>query len=80
MIRVTIELVPRGDETKTRILCRGIIANDGSGTLRRGNYRFALSQQKRLTATAREGEVKDFPRLSKNVWHLLKLVLNQAFK
>lgn len=79
MIRVTVELVPRGDESRALILARGVIANDGSGTLRRGNYRFALSQQRRLTVTARKGEVKDFPRLSKNVWHLLRLVLNQAF-
>jgi len=80
VIRVTVELVPRGDEKRARILCRGIIANDGSGTLRRGNYRFALSQQGRLTTKAREGEVNDFPRLSKNVWWLLREVLNQAFK
>lgn len=80
MIRVTVELVPRGDESRARILCRGLIVNDGSGTLRTGNYRFSLSQQGRPNVQSREGEVKDFPRLSKNVWHLLRLVLNQAFK
>jgi len=79
MIRVTVELVPHGDEKCARILCRGVIANDGSGTLLRGNYRFSLSQQGRPTVPSREGEVKDFPRLSKNVWHLLHRVLNAAF-
>lgn len=79
MIRVTVELVPHGDESRARILARGIIANDGSGTLQRGNYRFQLSQSRRLNVTARAGTVKGFPRLSKNVWHLLRLVLNSAF-
>jgi len=79
VIRVTVELVPHGDESRAKVLCQGMIANDGSGTLRKGNYRFQLSQQGRLSATARKGEVKDFPRLSKNVWHLLRLVLNTAF-
>lgn len=79
MIRVTVELVPHGDESRARVLARGTIANDGTGTLRRGNYRYSLSQQGRLNTATREGAVTNFPRLSKNVWHLLALVLNTAF-
>lgn len=79
MIRVTIELVPRGDESRTRVLAVGTIVNDGSGTLQRGNYRFRLSQSGRVGAVSREGEVRNFPRRAKNVWHLLALVLNTAF-
>lgn len=79
MIRITIEQVPRGDEKRARVLARGTIVNDGSGTPRRGNYKFDLSRSGRITVTSRRGEVKDSPRASKNVWHLLRLVLNEAF-
>lgn len=79
MIRITIELVPYGDESQAKVIAMGVIANDGTGTLRRGNYRYQLSQSKRPHVTSRKGGVKDFSRLQKNVWHLLKLVLNTAF-
>ena len=42
MIRITVELVPHGDESRARVLAHGIIANDGTGTLERGNYNFVL--------------------------------------
>lgn len=80
MIRITVELVPLGIESRKRILAQGTIINTGSGTLWRGNYRYWLSQSKRLNAVSREGEVRNFPRQAKNVWHLLALVLNTAFK
>lgn len=79
MIRVTIEMVPRGDESKARIIAQGRIFNDGSGTFQRGNYGYWLSQSRRLTVASREGSVRNFPRSAKNVWHLLALVLNTAF-
>jgi hypothetical protein len=79
VIRVTVELVPHGDESRARVLARGTITNDGTGTFQRGNYRFWLSQSGRVNATSREGEVKDFPRRAKNVWHLLSRVLAVAF-
>ena len=37
MLRVTIELLPHGDEPATKTW-RGTIANDGSGTRTYGNY------------------------------------------
>ena len=80
MIRITIELVPHGDASRAKILARGEIVNDGSGTVRRGNYYFWLSQSGRITHKTRWGQVRDFPRMSKNVWHLLARCLNTAFK
>lgn len=79
MIRVTVELVPHGDESRARVLARGTMTNDGTGTLQRGNYRFQLSQSGRPNATSRVGSVRDFPRRAKNVWWLLREVLNEAF-
>lgn len=79
MIRITIELVPHGDESRARVLARGEIINEGTGTRERGNYYFWLSQSGRVTTKSRWGNVRDFPRLRKNVWHLLARVLNTAF-
>lgn len=38
MIRVTVDLVPFGDETQKRTLTFFEIANDGTGTVAQGNY------------------------------------------
>ena len=37
-LRVTIELIPRGDEARTRKIAVVNIENDGTGTQERGNY------------------------------------------
>jgi hypothetical protein len=79
VIRVTVELVPHGDESRARVLARGTITNDGTGTFQRGNYRFWLSQSGRPNTATREGAVTNFPRQAKNVWHLLAQCLNTAF-
>ena len=44
MLRCTIELVPKGDESRKRV--RGLveIANTGTGTLERGNYGVVLKK------------------------------------
>lgn len=80
MIRITVELVPLGIESRARVIARGTITNDGTGSPKLGNYRYRLSKQGTTTALTRAGDIKDFPRLRKNVWHLLRLVLNSAFK
>lgn len=79
MIRVTVELVPHGDESRARLLARGTITNDGTGTLQRGNYRFRFWNGKATKKGPwREGEVRDFPRRDKNVWWLLGLCLDSV--
>ena len=39
MLKITIELLPGGDETKSRVLGEATIVNDETGTLTRGNYK-----------------------------------------
>lgn len=78
MIKITIEVIPpvfSGKKVKT--IGRGIIINDGTGTHRRGNYKFGLGKIQN-NYRWKTGEIKNFPRLSKNVWYLLKEVLDEA--
>ncbi len=42
MIRITIELVPHGYEARKEVIAKAEIANDGTGTNIRGNYRYRL--------------------------------------
>ncbi len=44
MLRCTIELIPRGDESRKRTLGIVEIANDGTGTPEVGNYRVVLTK------------------------------------
>lgn len=79
MIRVTVELIPHGVEARKRTLAVGEIANDGSGTYSSGNYTAWFGRVKTGKArNGRQGEVKDFPRQAKNVWHLLAHCLRAA--
>lgn len=38
-LRITVELIPRGDENAKMKLCVLDVINDGTGTHERGNYR-----------------------------------------
>lgn len=88
MIRVTVELVPHGDEGRAKTLGRAIIHNvsrNGS-TSTKGDYRAAVAHESRMATTAdilthplRRGEVRDYPRLSYNVWRLVIRALRSAF-
>lgn len=69
MLRVTIELVPHGEEQLKRILDQAIIYNDGTGDHSNGNY-VATLQQKRVT-------IEGFARAD-SAWELLRLVLNKT--
>lgn len=77
MIRITIELVPHGDESRAKVLHVGLIANNGKGTQSRGNYWFELSQRGSRKVW-RKGPVEGFPRRSRGAWHLLHRVLEEA--
>lgn len=68
MIRVTIELIPHGDETRKKVIGRGIIINDGTGNWESGNYHGWFS---RVGGRIESFEVKGFPRKRLGCWNLL---------
>ena len=79
MIVVKVELWPYGFEERKKLLCQATIANDGTGTKTRGNYRVKLSGQKRnAKKTWRTAEVKEYARKSYNVWYLVRKALEEA--
>lgn len=76
MIRVTIEMLPFGDDRRAYVMARGIIHNKGTGTRARGNYGAAISKVShyrplKAGGWLRKGEIKDFPRTRLGVWDLL---------
>lgn len=71
MIRVTIELLPFGSEAGRKHLGTIDIANDGTGTAEKGNYKVRLAGFKGPASTWRSGAVKDFPRRSRGPYDLL---------
>lgn len=89
MLVVKVELHPHGDSTPENVteLARMIIANDGTGTPKLGNYwgRAAKGTIKgdHMIAPAimhesrklRDGTVRDYPRQSKHVWNLVARML-----
>lgn len=76
MIRVTVELVPFGDERMpTRALGIMAIANDGSGSPTEGNYH-AMATVKGGRKW-KEAVVEGFPRKQRLAWDLLYQVLRE---
>ena len=83
MIRVTVELVPYGIEEDARVIATMKIANDGirsrltNGKV--GDYNVYVTTVNKRGGKCRDwktGEVKNFPRKSKNVWYLIKRALD----
>ncbi len=77
MVRVTVEMLPHGDESKRYLLGVADIANDGTGTITHGNYVSSFRYKDRVWATL---VVRGFPRKSRNVWYLLYECLREAVK
>ncbi len=82
MIRITIEMVPFGDEKRAYVMAQGIIHNDGRGTKARGNYGAAISRVSHFRPLVgggwwKEGKIKDFPRTRLGVWDLLYQALRE---
>lgn len=71
MLRITVELVPYGDETRKRHLGTCEIANDASGTPTRGNYNIAFLQRGNARRVWKKTRVEDFPRTRLGAWDLL---------
>lgn len=75
MVRITIEIVPLGFEPMKRTLGTLHIANDGSGSLTRGNYNTKFySKSGRVF---KKGRVENFPRKGKSVWELIRRALEE---
>lgn len=68
MIRVTIEIVPHGVESRKRTLATMEIANDGTGSSDLGNYVGTLNAEYQ---TDRPGYVRGFQRHKQSVWSLV---------
>ncbi len=65
MLRVTIEMLPRGSEEDAYVLGRVFITNDGTGSLTVGNYDVELTKEPPIakrTGTWRKGRVEGFLR------------------
>ena len=73
MLRVTIELVPRGKENAARPIATLLLANDGEGTYESGNYAYVYGYTDRDAPMSR-GTIKKFPR-SQGAWALIKKIL-----
>lgn len=71
MLRITVELLPKGDASRSRHLGTAYITNDGSGDTQHGNYTVVLSKWDKPSAVWREGRVEGFPRRSRGSWDLL---------
>jgi hypothetical protein len=72
MIRVTVELIPGGDENSPRRKKLGVldIANDGRGDTETGHYRGTLHAEY-TGPSGRHGEVREFHRQRQSVWSLV---------
>ena len=76
MIVIKVELWPRGNAARKKVLGTAKIANDGTGTETRGRYVFEL--RGRLERVLASGRVHHFPRKRLNAWDLLYACLKQS--
>jgi hypothetical protein len=77
MIVIKIELWPLGFESHKKEIGRMLIDNQG-GTDARGDYRVRVLR-KGTDRVLREGEVKNYPRKSYNIWRLVCRALKDVF-
>ena len=81
MIKVIVELWPGGFEELKERIGELDIYNDGQHPAhpKRGNYGVRM-YRRNSRRVRRTGEVLDFPRQSKDVWHLIKRALDSTLK
>lgn len=83
MLVIRIEMWPRGDQLKARLLGEGRICNEG-GTAELGNYSVNLLRSPEYAKPGnvgkswRKGTVENFPRLKLGPWDLLLHALVSA--
>lgn len=75
MLKITIELIPHGNEEKKEIIAIGKIWNDGTGTKEVGNYQVRLYKNGEPNKVWRSGSLEGFQRLTHGAWDLLCLAL-----
>jgi len=82
MLKVTIELYPFGAEEAKRTLGEVFIWNDGTGTSKKGNYRFwwGAPGQFHRRETEPLGFLQGFPRQSRSSFELLRRCLEAVKK
>lgn len=80
MLRITVELISHGDETRKKIIGVMEIANDGTGSDGSGNsaighYNGTLRAEPaytgRMPGGVRRGRVTNFARRTQSVWSLV---------
>jgi hypothetical protein len=71
MLRITIELVPYGIESRKEVIAVGQIHNAGTGTLSSGNYEVILYKKGSKTQVWKQGTIEGFPRQRLGPWDLL---------
>ena len=76
MLRVTIELVPWGIESRAKIIATGTIANTGTGTPTSGDYRVELRDA--AGRKWKSGGITGFPRKRLLAWDLLYRALGRV--
>jgi len=77
MIRITVELLPKGFEEGKKVLGVATIANNLTGTTTQGNYSYTLFKKGGRTPY-KIGRIVDFPRKRLLTWDLLFRVLADA--
>lgn len=79
MIRVTVELIPHGDELRKSIIGTMTISNDGTGNGSISNYDYAIDTARYGLDISHsyKGKATGHYR-GNNVWHLIRRVLIQA--
>jgi hypothetical protein len=75
MIRVTVELLPGGNEEGKRHLGTAYIVNEGTGSAEIGNYRAQFSKWGEPEVIWKKGYVRGFPRKGLGPWDLLGVAL-----
>ena len=69
MLRITIELLPGGNENRKKIIATGTITNLGTGNLSHGNYFVDLRDK--AGRPWKHGTIFGFPRRRLLAWDLL---------
>jgi hypothetical protein len=79
MIRITVELVPKGWNKHARVIGRMLIHNDMSGNGKLGNYVVRVFKQNDAVPF-RTGRVEGFKRKSQSAWQLVLSALETIYK
>lgn len=77
MLRITIELVPFGNEDEAKQIGQMVLANDASGDSTTGNYEAIIAPDAWTGAGERHVKLEGFNRRL-GAWELVKKILQSA--